>query len=303
LGSNIRAFGSRQEWLEARRGYIGGSDAPIILGVTSWSSPLQVWHQKIGAAEIEYRVLERQKWGNRLEAAIREAYTEETGRGVTADPPHSFRVSEEHPIIAASLDGIVPEAPGQDGPGVLQIKCADAFTKAKWKDEAPLEYQVQVQHEMAATGFNWASIAVLMGGNTFFYFDVPRDQTFIDAMIAEEYAFWQCVETGTPPAPSGAEDDGRILASLYGVKSGSSITLGADALALHEQLTAAKEAEKEAKKVIDLSKQLLLSMMGEAELAVLPDGSGYKRTERFRDGYTVQPTSFTELRYVKKKKS
>lgn len=297
---DIKAFESRKDWLEARRGYIGGSDAPIILGVTTWSSPLQVWHQKIGAAEIESNVLERQKWGNRLESAIREAYTEETGRKVSADPPHSFRVSKEHPIVAASLDGVVDEF-DERGPGVLQIKTADAFTKAKWKDEPPLEYQVQVQHEMAASGYKWASLAVLFGGNTFFYFDIPRDQQFIDAMIAAEYDFWKHVTDGVPPSPSGAEGDTRILTSLYGVASGKSISFGADAIALHEQLTTAKEAEKEAKKAIEFSKQMLLSMMGDAELGLLPDGSGYKRTERFRDGYTVAPTNFTELRYVKKK--
>jgi len=31
-----------------RKGFIGGSDAPIILGLSPWKSPYQLWLEKIG---------------------------------------------------------------------------------------------------------------------------------------------------------------------------------------------------------------------------------------------------------------
>lgn len=36
------------EWLELRKGYIGGSDAAAVVGLNAWSSPYAVWADKVG---------------------------------------------------------------------------------------------------------------------------------------------------------------------------------------------------------------------------------------------------------------
>lgn len=38
----------RTEWLEQRRKGIGGSDAPVIMGVNPWRSPMDLWLEKTG---------------------------------------------------------------------------------------------------------------------------------------------------------------------------------------------------------------------------------------------------------------
>ncbi|MGF0055807.1 YqaJ viral recombinase family protein [Peptoniphilaceae bacterium SGI.097] len=37
---------SRQEWLEKRSNYLGGSDAAAAVGLNPWKSPFQVWLEK-----------------------------------------------------------------------------------------------------------------------------------------------------------------------------------------------------------------------------------------------------------------
>ena len=44
-------YGSRAEWLEGRRGGLGASDCGVVLGVSNFKTPLQLWREKIGAVE------------------------------------------------------------------------------------------------------------------------------------------------------------------------------------------------------------------------------------------------------------
>ena len=39
---------SREEWLEKRKGSIGGSDAAAILGISRFATPYTVWADKTG---------------------------------------------------------------------------------------------------------------------------------------------------------------------------------------------------------------------------------------------------------------
>ena len=41
-------YGSHEEWLAIRNGYIGGSDAGAIVGMNPYSSPFSVWAEKTG---------------------------------------------------------------------------------------------------------------------------------------------------------------------------------------------------------------------------------------------------------------
>ena len=59
---------SRDEWLEKRRHGIGGSDAAIIMGVSPFSSLMDLWLDKTGQFEAnEDDASEAMYWGNVLE--------------------------------------------------------------------------------------------------------------------------------------------------------------------------------------------------------------------------------------------
>ena len=51
-----------------------------------------------------------------------------------------------------------------------------------------------MQHYMAVTGWQMWHLAVLIGNREFVWYDVPRDDAWIEEMIRQEAAFWDCVE-------------------------------------------------------------------------------------------------------------
>ena len=67
---------TREEWLDARRNGIGGSDASAILGINPSSSPLKVYLDKIGKGE-EPETTEAMRQGTDLEAYVAERFRSE----------------------------------------------------------------------------------------------------------------------------------------------------------------------------------------------------------------------------------
>ena len=43
-----RIFKSREEWLEGRKGHIGGSDASACVGMNPYKDNVQLWEEKRG---------------------------------------------------------------------------------------------------------------------------------------------------------------------------------------------------------------------------------------------------------------
>jgi len=94
---------SREEWLAYRKLGIGGSDAPVVCGVSKYKSPLELWSEKTGqhppkeAGEPAY-------WGTLLESLIRDEFTLRTGIKVIT--VNQILQSKEYPFMIANLDGV-----------------------------------------------------------------------------------------------------------------------------------------------------------------------------------------------------
>ena len=58
------------EWLEFRKNKIGASDIPIIMGLSPYSTPLQLWKRKLGFLE-EMQMNDCMRFGNENESIIR----------------------------------------------------------------------------------------------------------------------------------------------------------------------------------------------------------------------------------------
>lgn len=185
------------EWHEIRKTGVGSSDAPVIAGVSSWGDTRTLWAEKLDltAPTIE---TDRMRWGRLLESAIAEAYTETTGRKVRK--VHAVRRHRRHRFMLASLDRVT-----RTGKRIVEIK-TQGFRNDEWgepgTDEVPDVYRVQVQHQMAVTGYDIADIPVLFGGSAFEVYTVERDERLIDALIKLEAVFWSHVEQRIPPPPN-----------------------------------------------------------------------------------------------------
>src|SRR5262245_3050950 len=153
----IERYESREAWLEARRQGIGASDAPGVLGVSPWSSPFTIYCEKLGIdrrpEDASHRT-ERLKWGALLQDPIAKELGERLKTPIKLYPPTTIWRNTMETFLQASLDGEVV----MDGrPGAVEIKTASIFERKTWthEGEVPLPYQVQAQHQMLVTGYQF----------------------------------------------------------------------------------------------------------------------------------------------------
>lgn len=192
---------------EDRRTFIGGSDAPVILGVSTWKKPFELWQEKVGIKEPDdLSDNDRVHFGNVLEDIVAGEFA--TRRGLKVRRVNDRLVSKVHPFAVAQIDRRIV------GGGILECKTAGAEMKDHWGDEGtnqiPIPYWTQVQHQMMVTGEEFAYVAVLIGGNTFKTYLVKRDEEFIENMVLAEKAFYANMITRTPPAPVSYEEASSI---------------------------------------------------------------------------------------------
>ena len=252
------------DWLEYRKTGIGGSDASVVCGISRYKSPVELWMEKTGqlppqeAGEAAY-------WGTMLESVVREEFTKRTG--IEVSKPSVILQSEEHPFMLANVDGICehPEL----GACIFEAKTASAYKAGEWEDTIPDEYMCQVQHYMAVTGYQGAYIAVLIGGNTFRWKFVERDEELISMLLELESAFWNHVQDCTPPPLDGSDASKKFLSERFPSSTPSShITLpdtAADLLAQYDEACEELEIITEKKQKAE---NLLKEMMGSNEVGV-----------------------------------
>lgn len=202
----------RSAWLEARRVGIGGSDAAkIVLSAEQYryADPGALYLDKIGEGPAEEDESLAARHGRFCEELVAQLYEEATGNKVRRC--NMILRSDAHPFMIADIDRkIVGRREGLEcktvGEFAARMKETDPETgEAKWVDrfvegdmETSLsrkpEWYCQMQHYMAVTGWEMWHLAVLIGNRRFLWYDVPRDDAWIDEMVRQEAEFWTHVE-------------------------------------------------------------------------------------------------------------
>ena len=258
---------SYKDWLEHRKLGIGGSDASVVCGINRYKSPVELWMEKTNQLPAQ-EAGEAAYWGTQLESIVRAEFTKRTG--IEVSQIKQLLQSEEHPFMLANLDGIceVPDV----GTCIFEAKTASAYKAGEWEDTIPDEYMCQVQHYMAVTGYAGTYIAVLIGGNTFRWKFIERDEELISMLIELESAFWNHVQELTPPPLDGSDAAAKFLSERFpSSKPNSAITLpdtAADLLAQYDEACEELEAVTERKQKAE---NLLKEMMGENEIGTAGD--------------------------------
>lgn len=253
-----------EEWLDLRKSGIGGSDASVVCGINRYKSPVELWMEKTGKQPPQ-EAGESAYWGMQLENIVREEFTKRTGLEVKL--AKCILQSEEFPFMQANLDGVCHDP--ELGDCIFEAKTASAFKMGEWENSVPDEYMLQIQHYMAVTGFKAAYIAVLIGGNTFRWQLVKRDEEIISALVQLEKDFWECVETDTPPQIDGSEASAKFLAEKFAESKKSQIDLPENAAELIKKYETASEQIKTLTEEKQLAENLLKQMLGENEVGVI----------------------------------
>jgi putative phage-type endonuclease len=252
---------SHEEWLQARRKGIGGSDAAAIAGLNKWKSPVAVYLEKIGQAPEEKVYSEAAYWGTMLEDVVAQEFSKRTGlkvrrrNAILQHPEHSFMLANVDRLIVGEKTG-------------LECKTASEYLKEEWKDdEVPAQYLLQCQHYMAVTGFDSWWIAVLIGGNKFVYKKIERDDDIIQYLIQIESDFWKNhVLKKNPPMFDGSDASSDLLKALYPTaKFDEEIELPPDAADLIAKYEQAKQEEAEAAERRKEAENQLKAMLGDYE--------------------------------------
>jgi len=183
--------------LQARKLGIGGSDMPIILGLSSYKTPYQLYMEKLGFIQPSTDETQAQYWGSQLEHIVRNEFAKRNN--VRIDLPETF-IHPEYTFLRGNVDGFITA-----WNAVLEIKCSSGFMANQWgedgSDVIPLQYLVQVAHYCAVSGADSAYIAVLIGGNDYRQYKYTRDLALEEKLIDEAKLFWMSVEAQLPPQP------------------------------------------------------------------------------------------------------
>lgn len=202
---------SREEWLKLRKGGIGGSDAwKIVLDPTEYkyADPLKLYLDKT-TDEVEESDSLAAQMGTFLEPFVADLYTAHTG--IRVHRWNRMIISGEYPWMRADIDrkiygkneGLECKTIGEfaarkylgtdeDGKRIYVDRFIEGDMEASLQNK--LDWYTQMQHYMAVTGWDMWHLAVLIGNRQFLWYDVPRDQPWIDMLIEKEAAFWDCVE-------------------------------------------------------------------------------------------------------------
>jgi len=186
----------RQNWLEERKKGLGGSDSPVVLGISKWKTRRQLWEEKLGI-NAGFTGNEVTDLGSYLEPYVAQKYSQKTGR--LLQQRHFQIHHKEYPFIFANVDREILK--DDRGVGILEIKTMDPFVFNKAKNYGlPNEYAIQLQHYLMVTGREWGAFALFNRANgNLIHFDVIPDKGIHERILEEDVKFWDLVKNQTPP--------------------------------------------------------------------------------------------------------
>lgn len=197
-----------EQWLEARRAGIGGSDAAAIVGLNPWSTPYAVWADKTGRTPPkEDNEIMRQ--GRDLEQYVAERWMEVTGKKCRRRT--QILSNPDYPFALANVDRMVV----RENAG-LECKTTSMMNLKKFKNgEYPETYYCQCMHYMAVTGADRWYLGVLVLSRGFHTFVIERDEDEIKALMDAERDFWKYVTSDTPPPVDGLDPTTGAINTIY----------------------------------------------------------------------------------------
>jgi putative phage-type endonuclease len=278
-----------------RKKYLGSSDAAKVAGVDPWSTPYDLWLEKTGQVEDKDIQGDAIEVGNYCEDAVLRWFAEKRDLKVIRN---QFRV-HNNGIMAANMDAIVQNDPTQ----AIEVKTTGVtsrFVSEEWgevgTDQVPERIALQCYHQMAVLPeLKVIWVPVLIGGVGFRHYAIERNDEIITQLEILEKQFWnENVLAKVAPKDSAASLD---FMKRLKREPGSKVFLQDDVL---QKWQRAKEAVSCAEKEKKEAEAELLRALGDAECGESSFGSvTYMLTER--KGYTVEPTSFRQLRFKKQK--
>lgn len=203
---------THEQWLEARKLGITGTDVGGIAGVSKYSTPMKVYLDKLGALDpLEDN--ESMYWGRVMEDVIAKEF--QARNNMKINKVNAILKHPEYEWALGNIDRLITNSDGEKG--ILEIKTASEYTKTTWEgEEVPPQYMVQIQWYLFVAGVNYGYFAALIGGNKYVQKYVERDEELIEVLKDLAKDFWENnVLAKNPPVVDGSEASTDLLKSLY----------------------------------------------------------------------------------------
>lgn len=228
---NEIAYKNKEEWLDLRKGYIGGSDAGAVVGLNPYKSAYALWAEKTGKIPGFEGNLTTEV-GSYLEDFVATLFERETGKKVRRK--NRTMVNDIYPWACADVDRTVV---GENA--IVEIKTTNSFPAMRMfkNGEYPESWYCQMTHYLAVGGYDKAYLAVLIGCRDFKIFELERDEGEIAALMDTEKSFWQNVKDNNPPATDGLTSTTDTISTIYPESNDDTVSLMAYEADLKQYMT------------------------------------------------------------------
>jgi len=281
-------------WREARTKRLTATDVAALMGANKYSTPLEVFVEKISQMPRSIEDNEPMAWGRALEPVILDEYRRRQPPTVGVAPDSRLLGSVPYPWLAASPDAWRRE---ESGESLLEVKTT---RNAAW-DVVPQHYQIQVHVQMIVTGTQLATILALFQGSELREYEVAYRPDLGQAILDVTGDAWERIKHGVLPEPQGAGDM-KLLQKLFPPRKGNRVMLPPESRELLATYQGASAARKSAEQAEEAAKAALLGLMRDAESGVIPGtGVEVKRSVVNMPERVVKASTHERLTFGKQK--
>jgi putative phage-type endonuclease len=279
---------------------IGGSDVAAIFGIDAYRQPEELRLELLGRIERTQPTGRAAAYGNLLEEPIAQMYEEATGTKVHK-VLQTITVAG-HPWLTLHPDRrIVGLRKG------LEIKLVGRRMAAEWgpadTDHVSESALLQAQTYMIGTGYPAWDIAAYFGGDDLRIFPLEADSELQQMIIETTREFWEVNVMKDVPCDIdwGHRTTASLLRRMYQLVNDKEVALNEEAARWLKVREEAKERVRAYEQIAEGCELHLRYLLAGAATGVLPDGSRLEIRQVSRKGYEVAPTSYEQMKVVKRK--
>lgn len=264
-GTILGPFESREDWLQARKAGLGGSDIGALLGLSTYTSELEVYYSKVEDLP-EPEPNEAMEIGRDIESWIIDRWVKHNDVAGLVRRSNQIIQSDVFPFLLHSPDAVV--YPPTDDPYGIEVK--NIRSDQHW-DPLPEFYYAQVQHGLLCSGLDRWIVVALVGGQKLITREIEPDKEMQGRIALSAERFWNThVLPKVPPDPDGSESAQNALRRRWEV-SEDDIAIVPDSD--YQSLKHLSERVERAKKDYAKACGLIQAKMGPKEHARLEDGT------------------------------
>lgn len=201
---------SREEWLEKRTSYVGGSEAAALVGKNPYMTNIDLYRIKTGQqARENIDNKDYVLYGHNAEPHLRDLFALDYPQYKVGYVDNNIWLNDEYPFAHASLDGWLTDQDGRKG--ILEIKTTNilqSMQKEKWDHRIPDNYYCQCLWYMGVTEFDFAILKAQLkydyAGDVFlttkhYHMDRAEVQEDIDYLMQRGESFAEYVRARKEP--------------------------------------------------------------------------------------------------------